>query len=409
MTSAGNLEQSTPVNEFARGWTVLLAAFVGIGVNLASMVYYSTGIWVRPWQEEFGWTRAEIGAQQSISVIVMMLLATFAGRLIDRYGLKIVTSISLLGYGVLLLGFTQMTGDLATLYALSAAYAVFGVASTALAFTRAVNAFFVKYRGLALGISLTSAGIMAYLMPRFMTPFVAENGWRAGYVIMFLIVMASLPIVYLLIRDAPEDDGSGDVAVAQAHTGLTLGAALRTVEFWKVGAIFLLVSTAVLGLIPAFIPLLQDSGMTAAVAGGLAAILGVSVMVGRLLIGFLIDRIFAPYLTAVVFALVGLGCLSLAIGGLDYALVAAIALGFAVGAEVDLIGYYTARYFGLAHYGAIYGLQYSIFIMGAGISPILIGHIWDVTGNYDLGLMLAAALMLPVIMISLTLPKFTHK
>ena len=47
--------------------------------------------------------------------------------------------------------------------------------------------------------------------------------------------------------------------------------------------------------------------------------------------------------------------------------------------------------------------------MGAGISPIFIGHIWDVTGNYDLGLTLAAALMLPVIMISLTLPKFTHK
>jgi hypothetical protein len=138
------------VNEFARGWTVLLAAFVGIGVNLASMVYYSAGIWVRPWQEEFGWTRAEIGAQQSLSVIVMMLLATFAGRLIDSYGLKIVTSISLLGYGVLLLGFTQMTGDLFSLYVLSAAYAVFGVASTALAFTRAVNAFFVKYRGLAL-------------------------------------------------------------------------------------------------------------------------------------------------------------------------------------------------------------------------------------------------------------------
>ena len=105
-----------------------------------------------------------------------MLLATFAGRLIDRYGLRRVTTISLLGYGFLLLGFTQMTGDLWMLYALSAAYAVFGVASTALAFTRAVNAFFVKYRGLALGISLTSAGFMAYLMPRFMTPFVAENG-----------------------------------------------------------------------------------------------------------------------------------------------------------------------------------------------------------------------------------------
>ena len=141
----------------------------------------------------------------------------------------------------------------------------------------------------------------------------------------------------------------------------------------------------------------------------LGGYLGVSVMVGRLLVGFLIDRIFAPYLTTFVFALVGLGCLALALGGVDYAVAAAIALGFAVGAEVDLIGYYTARYFGLAHYGAIYGLQYSIFILVAGVSPILIGHIWDVTGNYDFGLMLAAALMLPVMVISLTLPKFTHE
>ncbi len=403
------MQQSSTVNEFTRGWTVLFAAFVGIGVNLASMVYYSSGIWVRPWQDEFGWTRAEIGAQQSISVVVMMLLATFAGRLIDRYGLKRVTTISLLGYGVLLLGFTQMTGDLWMLYTFSAAYAVFGVASTALAFTRAVNAFFVKHRGLALGISLTSTGVMAYLMPRFMTPFVAENGWRAGYFVMFLIVMASLPVVYLLIKDTPEDDGSDDAAVAQSQIGLTLGVAVRTIVFWKIASIFFLISLAVLGLIPAFIPLLQDAGMSAAEAGGLAALMGLSVMVGRLLIGFLIDRIFAPYLTAFVFALVGLGCMSLALGGLEFALVAAIALGFAVGAEVDLIGYYTARYFGLAHYGAIYGLQYSVFIFGAGVSPILIGHIWDVTGNYDLGLMFAAVLMLPVIVISLSLPKFTNQ
>ncbi|MEC8291365.1 MAG: MFS transporter, partial [Pseudomonadota bacterium] len=242
MISEKSIQQSTSVNEFARGWTVLFAAFVGIGVSLTSMVYYATGIWVRPWQEEFGWTRAEIGAQQSISVLVLMLLATFAGRLIDLYGLRNVTTISLLGYGLLLLGFTQMTGDLWMLYALSAACAVLGVASTALAFTRAVNAFFIKYLGLALGISLTSAGIMAYLMPRFMTPFVAENGWRAGYVVMFFIVMAALPIVYLLIRDAPDDDGLDDATIAQMQTGLNLGAALRTVLFWKIAGIFFLVA-----------------------------------------------------------------------------------------------------------------------------------------------------------------------
>ena len=395
-------------NEFKRGWAVLLGSFIGLGVGLASMVYYSTGIWIRPWQEEFGWTRAEIGFQQTITVLVMILMAPVAGRLIDRYGIRPVTAISLLGYAAFLLLFPFMDGSLSMLYALSFGYAIFGMGTTGLAFTRAVNAFFVKNRGLALGIALTSGGVMAYAIPRFMTPFVAENGWRAGYVVMFLIVLVSTPLVYFLLRDEPETDNSEDAAAAQTKSGTTFSAAIRTVTFWKVAAIFLFISSAVLGLIPAFIPLLQDAGLTAAEAGGLAAIMGLSVMVGRLLIGFIIDRIFAPYVTAMAFTLVALGCLALGLGGVDYAIFAAIALGFAVGAEVDLIGYFTARYFGLQHYGAIYGLLYSVFIFGAAISPLYTGYIWDVTGNYDLALMIAAALMIPVVVISLTLPRFEN-
>ena len=392
-------------NEFKRGWAVLLGAFIGSGVGLASMVYYSTGIWIRPWQEEFGWTRAEIGLQQSISVVVMMLLAPLVGRLIDRYGLRRVTAICLFGYGLFLAVFPFMSGALLVLYALSFGYAIFGVGTTGIAFTRAVNAFFIKNRGLALGICLTSTGIMAFAMPRFMTPYVAEHGWRAGFWVMFAIVMMSVPIVYFLLRDAPEDE---DGAQAQALTGQTFNEAIRTVTFWKVASIFFLISTAILGLIPAFIPLLQDAGLTAKQAGQLGAALGLSVMVARLFIGFIIDRVFAPYVAAVAFSCVALGCLALGLGGIEYAMVAAIALGFAVGAEVDLIGYFTARYFGLAHYGAIYGLQYSIFIFGAAIGPVYTGYIWDVTGNYDLALIIAAALMVPVVIIALTLPRFAN-
>ena len=392
-------------NEFKRGWAVLLGAFIGSSVGLASMVYYSTGIWIRPWQEEFGWTRAEIGFQQSISVLVMMLLAPLVGRLIDRYGLRRVTALCLLGYGLFLAIFPFMSGTLLILYALSFGYAVFGVGTTGIAFTRAVNAFFIKNRGLALGICLTSTGVMAFAMPRYMTPYVAEHGWRAGFWVMFAIVMISVPIVYLLLRDAPEDE---DGQIQQAQSGLTFSQAIRTVTFWKVASIFLLISTAILGLIPAFIPLLQDAGLSAKQAGQLGAALGLSVMVARLFIGFIIDRIFAPYVAAVAFSCVALGCLALGLGGIEYAMVAAIALGFAVGAEVDLIGYFTARYFGLAHYGAIYGLQYSIFIFGAAIGPVYTGYIWDVTGNYDLALVIAAALMVPVVAIALTLPRFAN-
>ena len=107
---------------------------------------------------------------------------------------------------------------------------------------------------------------------------------------MFAIVMISVPIVYLLLRDAPEEE---DGQPHQAQSGLTFSQAIRTVTFWKVASIFLLISTAILGLIPAFIPLLQDAGLSAKQAGQLGAALGLSVMVARLFIGFIIDRIFA--------------------------------------------------------------------------------------------------------------------
>ncbi len=400
------MERGQSINEFKRGGWVLFASFVGIGVNVASMAYYATGLWTRPWQEEFGWSRAEIGGQQSIAVIMMILFAPVAGRLIDRYGLKWVTSLSLLIYGVLLLGFTKMTGDLWQLYALSATYAAVGVASTGIAFTRAVNAFFIQHRGLALGICLSSTGLAAYLIPKYLTPYVDAFGWRAGFTVMFTIVMLALPIVWFLIKDKP--DQLGDDAAQQNLSGASLREAMRGRVFWTIAGVFFLTAIAVLGLVPAFIPLLQDAGMATAEVGRLGAAMGLSVIVGRLLVGYLIDRIFAPYVTACVFGLVGLGCLALGLGGIDYAIWTAIALGFAVGAEVDLIGYYTARYFGLAHYGAIYGIQYSVFILGAGIAPILTGYIWDQSGNYDIALMIGAALMVPVVALALSLPKFSR-
>ena len=395
----------TDVNEFRRGWKVLLAAFVGLAVNLATLPYYATGIWVRPWQEEFGWTRAEIGGMTSIAVVVMMICAPFAGRLIDRFGLRYVTSISLLLFAASYWMVTVFVTSLVELYVVTVIYAVLGIASTPLAFTRAINAFFSKHRGMALGIGLSSTGITAFLIPRYLTPYVAEHGWRAGYDVLFWVIVLSVPIIYLFIRDTPEqtlDEKSRGLAQA----GMTFAQSLRSATFWKLATIFFLISAAILGLVPNYVPLLLDAGVSSTEAGSIAGLMGISVLLGRLIIGWALDRIFAPYVVVVVFVSVAGFCLLLGIGGVGYAVLTAIALGFAVGAEVDLIGYFTARYFGMAHYGSIYGLQYSIFIFGAGVSPIFIGYIWDVTGNYDVALYIAAALLIPTALIALTLPRF---
>ena len=398
--------RDTSKNEFVRGWRVLTAAFLGVGVSLVSLSYYSAGIWIRPWQADFGWSRGEIGGAQTISTLVLILTAPLAGQIIDRFGLRKVATLSLGLYSFGLLAISQMNGDIWVFYAIVATYTLLGVASTPLAFTRAVNTWFTKHRGLALGICLTSTGVAGVLLPQFLTPYVADHGWRDGYLILFFIVIAALPLIWLWTPDHGPSEADQGATLPHEQGSVSVQVAIRSRSFWSIGIMFVLVAVAVCGLIPSYIPLLQDAGMSPAEAGGYGAVIGASVMTGRLLTGFLIDRVFAPYITAVVFSFVACGCLALGLGGTEYALLGGVALGLAMGAEVDLIGYFTARYFGLKHYGVLFGFQYSAFSLGCGISPLLAGRIWDHTGNYDLALIGAAVLLVIAVLVSLSLPRF---
>ncbi|MEP5154616.1 MFS transporter [Planktotalea sp.] len=396
-------------NEFARGWKVLAASFLGIGVSLVSLVFYTAGIWIIPWQDAFGWTRAEIGFSATLTTITLVLSAPFAGQLIDRFGLRTVSTLSLIFFaaGLLLVG--RMNGNLWVFYGLTVAYTLVAVASTPLAFTRAVNAWFHKNRGMALGISLTSTGVAAALLPLVLTPYVEQHGWRAGFALLSVIILVAVPIIWLWIPDGgPESTGTTPVTQQRIPED-SVRDIVSGIVFWRLAVIFFLIALAVCGLIPSFVPLLRDAGLSAETASAYLAAIGVSVIAGRLVTGFLVDRIFAPYVTAAVFAFVSIGLMVFGFGGVGFALVGAVALGFAIGAEVDLIGYYTARYFGMGRYGVLFGILYSSFSVGCALSPVIAGYIWDQTGSYDLALKGAAVLVGGAVLLTLTLPQFDQE
>ena len=145
--------------------------------------------------------------------------------------------------------------------------------------------------------------------------------------------------------------------------------------------------------------MLTDAGLPPQRAATLAGLVGISLIVGRVATGALIDRVFAPYVAAALFAIAALGCFALLWGGIALAPFAAIAIGLAMGAEVDLIGYLVARYFGLRAYGAIYGWQYSAFMIGLAVSPLLAGLVFDSTHSYrcavlGAGILLSAAVLI---------------
>src|SRR3546814_708089 len=133
-----------------------------------------------------------------IGNVVVMLVAPFAGRLIDRYGLRRIAPLSMLLYAGCVILLSRMQGDIRAFLLLGGFMAFVGVASTPLAFTRAITAFFIRRRGLALGLGLTSTGLAGVLAPALLTPFVAEYGWRAGYLALAAVVLAAIPLVWLL-------------------------------------------------------------------------------------------------------------------------------------------------------------------------------------------------------------------
>ncbi|MEM9750602.1 MAG: MFS transporter [Pseudomonadota bacterium] len=394
--------------EFQRGWRVLFACFLGVGVGVSSLLFYTSGVFILPLNEAFGWSRSQVSAQNIVGVAILALLSPFVGMLIDRFGIRRIAFLSLIAFACGMAALSVTPGSLLAFYAITLVMAVMSCGSSPVTFTRAVNGWFDKARGLALGVALLGTGVAGILAPLMLTPFVEEFGWRAGYRVLALIIAASAAVVYLLIRDAPAGETAGAAAKTQdqSASGVSFAEAARSRTFVLLALIFFLVACAVGGAIVHFIPMLRDAGMSPAEAGRYAAIIGVSIMAGRLATGYLIDRFFAPRVAALLFGLAAIGYCAFLIGGPSLALVAAVAIGFSMGAEVDLIGYLVARYFGLQSYGVVYGALYAIFLIGAGGSPFLMGWAFDAFGGYDSALMGSTAALIAAAALTFALPAF---
>jgi cyanate permease len=182
--------------------------------------------------------------------------------------------------------------------------------------------------------------------------------------------------------------------------------ALASRPFWTIVAGFGAVSVACSSLVVHLVPLLRDSGLPPPVAARIASTIGIGVILGRVGIGYVIDRLFAPRVAATIFASTAGGCALLAIRGAEQASLAAFLIGFALGAEVDLLAFLTSRYFGLRYYGFLYAVVYAAFWTGIAFGPALTGHLYDHYGDYRLALRMIVCLLIAGSAVILTLPRF---
>ncbi|NJO12367.1 MAG: MFS transporter [Gammaproteobacteria bacterium] len=150
---------------------------------------------------------------------------------------------------------------------------------------------------------------------------------------------------------------------------------------------------AVSGITPNLIPALTDRGLTPASAARIQGLLGIAIILGRVVVGALVDRFWAPGVALVSLLLPVAGCLILATTtSLPLIYTSVLLIGFAAGAELDLMAFLVSRYFGLRHYSKIYSVMYALLAFGSGTAPMLFAAVYDRTASYEVSFIAAAAL-----------------
>ncbi|MBL8644942.1 MAG: MFS transporter [Rhodospirillaceae bacterium] len=354
------------------------------------------GVFMRDLQADFGWTRAEISLGPSILVAILAMASPLLGWVADRFPAPLIAAVSLCALSITLFLLSRLGPSLWLYYFAFAGMALAASGSATLVYARAISANFRHGRGLALGLAMTGNGLTGILLPILLVPYAASAGWRDGFVSLSILVACAVPAVaFLLAYGArPVSDRPPDSAAQASETGMNFDDALRSRVFWLMAICFILIPLAVSGMYLHFLPFLADAGVEPAQAGLIASLTGVSLIASRILAGWLIDRFFAPYVAAAMMTASAFCIAAMAVFGAPAAILGAVAIGFSIGAELDLIGYMTARYFGMRAYGRIYGLLYIAVLAGSALSPLAYGVMVDATGSYAASLYSATVLLL---------------
>jgi MFS family permease len=410
--TAATTGTSAGASEFRAGWPTLLLALAGVTTSVTALLIYSLGTLIVPLQQAFGWSRAELQIAVSFLAAGGAISVNLVGWLNLRYGIRAVSGVSLFALAIGFTALTLMPASIGWLYLAYLVLPLVGLGTTPVTWTHIVNLHFERHRGLALSLVLCGTGLAAALLPPLLNAAMARWGWQAGYMTLgaviglFWLSMAwrRLPAT---LPGQPLRTGAAPALVPATITGMRWQEAVRSRNFWVCNLGLALVVSAIYGLTANTVPLLRDLGLPASTASAIFSTFGIALIVGRIAVGGLIDRLWAPGVAAVVLALPAAGCAMFLAADVNTPLpllVLATALcGVGAGAEFDIAAYLVARYFGLRDYGRLFGMHLGLVTIGSAIAPFGFAALLRSTGGYQPLLLLCAAACVigPALLLSL--------
>jgi len=385
------------------GWRVALASSGCVFVSFASLLVYTFGVFLKPITAEFGWSRQAASAAFGIAALAVAACSPPLGLLLDRYPARRIILPCLTVFGCAFASLSLLKPPLWHLYAAFLVLGVVGNGTAHLAYSRALTTWFRDRRGAAFAVLMTGGAVGAMVLPPVAEALIRWAGWRSAFVVLgAMVLVIGLPLGFH-VRESSSAASSERRLVA----GASVGEGLRSRTFWIIVTVLFCSSISQNGAIAHLSAMLTDRGIPPASAAFAASAMGGSILVGRLIAGWLLDRYFAPRVAFFLLAVAALGAIllsgarSVLVGSAGAALI-----GFGMGGEADVTPYLLSKYFGLRSFSTLYAFTWTAYAIAGAIGPVIMGRAFDATGSYQVLLMQLAALTAGASALMFLLPRY---
>lgn len=376
--------------EWKRNWGVVLSG--ALGIALASLTIYSIGAFIAPLEAEFGWSRGQITLGLTLVSVLGMSLSPFIGLAVDRFGPR---RLGIAGVILYCINFACFSFTTAAMWTWLGLWFLLGLSSALIKptiWTTGVSSLFDTGRGFALSVMLCGTALGSTFTPIVATWLIDTYGWRVAYVgLSGFWAIFVIPAVLFLFSSAADSHrvkgispGEEKATAMPLLPGLHWREAMPTWKFVRLAGSAFIPSLTVVSFVASIIPILSFAGIERSTAAGIAGLVGLSTVVGRLTGGYLLDRINGGIVGGVSMLLPVISCVLILSfpGSVPAATAAVMVLGLSLGAELDAVAYLTTRHFGLRSFGVIFGTISGLLALATGLGPFLVNTSYDYTGSY---------------------------
>ena len=372
---------------------------------------YVVSIFIESFIAELGISRSLVSTLYTLGTLVGSFVLPMVGYQLDRHGARLIVVLitALFGFACIYMGYVQNAFMLGLGFI---ALRMLGQGSLGLVCTNIINQWWVRRRGMVMGISGMAGSLISLGgFPNLINWLLPIYGWRSTYIFLgIILVFVMTPLAFIFFRNHPEDYGlqpdGGESGIfrsrkrKQVPTGWTevhwtLGQAMHTSVFWILVGSLSAISMLSTGLFFHIVSIFTDNGLTPDLAAAVFVPVAVTTALVNWGSGLLVDRVPVRVLLAIGLFFQALSLLmARSLSGMTLVLIFGIVLGISSGLIRILGSVVWAMYFGRHHLGSITGFTTMITITGSAMGPMPLGIGRDLMGSYNLALIISAVIPL---------------